>query len=812
MENKKEQFFFQIYQNQELTFQFDEGLSVFFGINGNSHIFCGNHHYELSMAGILVVNPLEVYRLLCPADASLLCLRVSRSVLALANWDYGNGCSCYAHSNMEETLEYRKIRELIAVIFQDYFENQDSSMITTTGMQLIDYLKRHFAVEGGNQTQRESTMERLKHILDTIHEHWNEDISLSEIASQEYLSVGYLSRFFHKYLNMNFSQYVKELRLNHSVHMLKENRTSITHISYECGFKTPSAFIEAFKQQYGQTPKQFRQGLKDQKNTENIHRDLQSDMTTLLAYLPEDSAEEIPSQTKQIIVNCAKLQSVDMNAWRRILNIGYAKDGLLANIQEQIRQAQKEIGFEFIRFHGLLDDDMHIYTEDKHGMPQFYFAYVDILFDFILSTGLKPYVELGFMPSLLARSQTRIFDRPSIISGCIDTEKWSLLIRGVIHHLIQRYGKEEVRRWQFTTISQNYVHLNCIRWDDYQDIYETAYRAVKEIDSGLEFGGPGVFPEYIDRGEGMRAFLDFVQERDCTPDFIAFQFYPHIYTNDPLFIDFTISQQSAPAILSEDPDYLTHSLDKMVSLLKEYNISNREIYLEESTSTLWQRDLSSDTCYKAVWLAKNMCDSYGRAVFGYWLLTDLMEERGALEDVFHGGYGLFTYNGIPKAGYHAMRLLSRMGNRLVDFGEGWMLTRKGDDYQLVAYNYCHYSNIYRYRYKRLTRAQDAYSVFEQGKVIRMQFRLGEIPDGKYRVERWEINRENGSAFDKWMEMGSPRYPDDHERCYLMQTAQPSYRVEVLRVHGEVHVEVLLHPMEMQMIHFCAINIAESKDE
>ena len=808
MGTRKEGISFQVFLNQEIAFQFAEGLSVFFGLNGESRIFCGNYQYELFSAGVLVVNPFEIYRLVCPADASVVCLHISRSVLNLANWNYGGKCSCYAHSGKVETEEYEKIRGLIAEIFQDYVEDQSSSMLTSAIMKLLDDLKMRFMIDGGAQPQRESSVWRLKNILDHVHEHWNEDISLSEIAKQEFLSVGYLSRFFHKYLNMNFSQYLKELRLSHSMQMLKQNHLSITHISYECGFKTPSTFIEAFKQQYGQTPGQFRQSQQDiqsQQIVDSSRNDLQSDMAALLAYLPEEKDMEIPSRTQQILVDCTKMLSEKSGSWRRILNIGYARDGLMAGIQDQIRHAQKEIGFEFIRFHGLLDVDMHIYSENEQGMPRFYFAYVDMLFDFILSVGLKPYVELSFMPPQIAREQTMIFDRPSVISGCTDLEKWGLLIRAVIHHFIQRYGREEVRGWRFTTISQSYVHLNCVRWEDYQKLYETAYRAVKELDEGLAFGGSGCFPEFIEQEDGMPACLNLVKDRNCLPDFIAFQFYPHIYTEDPLFMEFTLSQQSAPAILSDDRDYLVHSLDKLEHLLEQHELFDREIYLEESTSTLWQRDLSSDTCYKSVWLAKNMCDSHNRAVFGYWLLTDLLEERATLEDIFHGGYGLFTYNGIPKAGYYAMRLISRMGNRVIDSGEGWMLTQHGDDYQLLTYNYCHYSNIYRYRYKRLETPKEAYSVFEQGEILRLQFRLDGIPEGKYRVERWGITRENGSSFDKWMEIGSPRYPNEHELTYLMETAQPSYRVEVMRVHGELHVEVLLHPLEMEFLHFHALD-------
>ncbi|MDO4175422.1 MAG: hypothetical protein Q4D42_11730, partial [Eubacteriales bacterium] len=222
---------------------------------------------------------------------------------------------------------------------------------------------------------------------------------------------------------------------------------------------------------------------------------------------------------------------------------------------------------------------------------------------------------------------------------------------------------------------------------------------------------------------------------------------------------------------------------------------------EESTSTLWQRDLSSETCYKAAWLAKNMCESCDRAVFGYWLLTDLMEERATLETVFHGGYGLLTYNGIPKAGYQAMRLISRMGNTLIASGEGWLLTKSSDAYQLLAYNYCHYSRMYRYRYKRLDKPQEAYSVFETGNVLHMLFQLDGLPRGTYHIERRKITQEHGSSFDQWIKIGTPRYPTPDEQMYLIAMSQPIFQTETAEVSDVLQFEGVLRPLEVEFIYF-----------
>ena len=109
---------------------------------------------------------------------------------------------------------------------------------------------------------------------------------------------------------------------------------------------------------------------------------------------------------------------------QRLLNVGYARDVLMAPVQEQIRRAQREIGFTYIHFHGLFDEDTRIYRSDEQGNPQFDFTYLSLLFDFVLSQGLIPFVEFSFMPRPLAREQTCIFDRPSIISGCRDLDKW----------------------------------------------------------------------------------------------------------------------------------------------------------------------------------------------------------------------------------------------------------------------------------------------------------------------------------------------------------------------------------------------------
>lgn len=180
-------------------------------------------------------------------------------------------------------------------------------------------------------------------------------------------------------------------------------------------------------------------------------------------------------------------------------------------------------------------------------------------------------------------------------------------------------------------------------------------------------------------------------------------------------------------------------------------------------------------------------------------MTDYIEERSSLRHLFHGGYGLFTYNGIPKAGFQALRLLCRLGEQYVASGAGWFLTRSGKDYQLLFYNYCHYSNLYRYRYQQLTQPQDAYSVFEPGKIWRLQIRLQGIAPGVYRMDRRTVSRQSGSAFDTWLAMGGKDDPRPEEIAYLRETALPAYHTGTVKAEKEIYLNMTLRPLEVELI-------------
>lgn len=799
---------FQILQGEGSPYQLDPTLTIIFGLHGTAVIRQFDRTVDLPAAGVYVINPMSLYQITCDENAGVICMQIPRSVLYAAGWSENTLLSCCLRDADSADAVSMEIRRLYAVVFYTSFQNKGQAQLFRRGIELVSLLMEHFRGKdqdaGRGSTE---TIERLQAVLQTVHSRWKEPLSLSEIAAQQYVSASYLSRLFHKYMGVSFNAYLVDVRLGHAQHDLLTTERSVAEIAYDHGFKNVNSFISYFKQQYLTTPGQYRKKMSPNRQSPEKNAEETSDwMETLLAYLPPVEITDRPTEARNI-QGTAVVSGHGMeffHNWSQLMNIGYARDGLIETVQRQIRQAQREIGFRYLRFHGIFDDDMHIYQVKKDGSPWYNFTYVDLLFDFVLSAGMRPFVELGFMPSHLAKEQNTLFDRKCVISTFRYADGWEALIQATLAHWIERYGLTEVRKWRFTAFSINYAGLQEVpfTYEDYLEVYTATYRALKTLDTELRIGGPGGFADITLSSAVGRRFLQDVQEQGCVPDFFTIQCYPHEdILEDREFIQFTASQESSPSVISRDEDFTKHAAERVRKMLEEFGMRGMELVAVEWRPTLWQRDLSCDTCYTAAWLFKNAFSCGSRLdMMGYWLLTDFLEEWQVPGGVFCGGGGLFTVNQIPKAGYQSMLLLSMAGDELLADGEGWAVTRRGREIQIFFYHYCHYDTFYRYRYQRIRNPNEAYKAFEQKGTLHIELKLAGLPAGDYRQERYAVSRKAGSAYDKWLEIGAPAYLLPSDMRYITMASQPALKINEQSVGKQPYVvEATLQPHEIQVI-------------
>src|SRR5687767_9356698 len=134
--------------------------------------------------------------------------------------------------------------------------------------------------------------------------------------------------------------------------------------------------------------------------------------------------------------------------WEHTVGSDHAPVALRADWQLQLTRCHNELGFRYVRFHGLLSDDMGVVVREKDSLLYSFFN-LDQVFDFLLSIGMKPFVELSFMPSAIASGTRTVFDYQANVTLPRDYKQWTTLINRLVRHWIDRYGVKEVREWFF---------------------------------------------------------------------------------------------------------------------------------------------------------------------------------------------------------------------------------------------------------------------------------------------------------------------------------------------------------------------------
>ena len=428
---------------------------------------------------------------------------------------------------------------------------------------------------------------------------------------------------------------------------------------------------------------------------------------------------------------------------------------MFAKNQEILKDIQKNIGFKYIKFHGLLDDDMMVYSEDSKGNASISFTYIDMILDFLLSINLKPIMQLSFMPQALAKNPERtMFYSNSVISLPKDINKWKFLISSLVNHLRDRYGIKEIKKWPFFLWNEPDSIEELFGFNDktaFYNFYKSTYKAVKSVDKNLLFGSPSVLHSSIESSSWMMDFMCFCNENNCIPEFLNFHFYPISITSG--------QDRNAPfksnLILDQSENALNTSITNIKRIIQENNWNIKErIFMTEWNSTISHRDWLNDTVFKSAYIVKNILENYDQLrSFTYWTVSDLMEELKIPDEVFHGGLGLFTYNGIKKSHYYAFKMLSNLGNTLIGKGDGYFLTKSDRSIEMIFYNYQHFSEIYSKGELFDMTFKNRYTPFSNTTTMLIEMPLNGLENSTYIIKETIINRKFGSAFDIWIENG-----------------------------------------------------------
>ncbi|HTL69351.1 MAG TPA: hypothetical protein VL200_16925 [Lacunisphaera sp.] len=351
---------------------------------------------------------------------------------------------------------------------------------------------------------------------------------------------------------------------------------------------------------------------------------------------------------------------------------GRANEGLRADWQRQLRRVHAECGFRYIRFHGLFDDDMGVYQEDRRGRPVYNWQYVDELFDFLTGIGMKPFVELGFMPTALASGTQTIFWYRANVTPPKDYGRWEAFVAAFVRHCTERYGADEVRSWYFEVWNEpnldgfwmgNPQQLPWAKWApgamaEYFKLYAATARAVKSVDATYRVGGPAT------AGEGwIDEMLAFGAARNAPVDFIS----THSYATSSGHLD---ESGHAGTVFSPDRNAITGGVKAVRAKIAHSGLPNLPLHYTEWSASYTPSDPIHDNFVSAAFILDKI-RHIGAAAdsMSYWTFTDIFEEAGPRMTPFHGGFGLLNYQDLPKPAYFAYQFLNRLGDTELTCGD-----------------------------------------------------------------------------------------------------------------------------------------------
>lgn len=476
--------------------------------------------------------------------------------------------------------------------------------------------------------------------------------------------------------------------------------------------------------------------------------------------------------------------------------IGTGRMGLALQkeYQEQLKLVQKEIGFQYIRGHGLFCDDMAIYQErevDGESVTEYNFTYLDMVMDSYRDLGLKPFLELGFMPEKLAKGTQTVFYWKGNTTPPKSYEKWKQLIQAVLEHLIERYGREEaltypIEVWNEPNLPGFWEHADM---QEYFRLFAESFHAVKEVDERFRVGGPAVCGGSDEIW--IQAFMEFCKENRLYPDFIT----RHHYTIDfPEYIGhYGYAELTEPEVGFAN----LHTTREIIDSFAEYR--GLPIHITEFNTAYIPNCPLHDTNQNAAYIAHQLSRlGEDNESYSYWTFGDIFEEQGVPFTPFHGGFGLVANGCIPKPTFWTFAFYKRLkeaGSVCVHRDEHGVIVRTAEDgYQGIVWNHTTKRGI------------------GQLELV-YEFPCGEKQDNgqtQYCLITRRVDEHTCNPLKVWHDMGEPSGLSAEQKQLLQEASGPRIETKQLRAHnGILRVSILLE--ENAVVHLELKKVTKQQD-
>ena len=488
-----------------------------------------------------------------------------------------------------------------------------------------------------------------------------------------------------------------------------------------------------------------------------------------------------PAAPRVIDVDCSAVKGPRSTVYKRCVGAGRVGEGLRADWQAQLKTCKDAIGFEYLRCHGLLHDELGVYREDPQGNAIYNWQYIDMVYDYLLSIHVRPFVEIGFMPDDLASIKLddknpadltandpahpeklrniSVFWWKANVTPPKSYDKWDALIRALVQHWTDRYGADEVTQWYFEIWNEpnhpgffSPVH-EATRRDEYFELYAHTAKAVKSVNAAYRVGGPAAagntwVPELIDYCSKNQVPLDFISYHaygiggppgSTAPGSRGGGSGLDVEGKKMLWVSRNL-HGSADGANSRIRDIAKSAMPKL------------PIHITEWSASFSNHDPVHDSFFEAPYILEQLKHTETLGSMSYWTFTDIFEESGPALTPFEGGFGLINLEGIKKPAFFAYSFLNQLGDQeLVNSDErSWVAKDRSGGVQALFWD--------------LTdlRGNDPADdwiffrrVLEPKPKGNVTLKLSALKPGHYHLTVSHVGYEKNDAYTAYLKMGKP---------------------------------------------------------
>jgi len=446
------------------------------------------------------------------------------------------------------------------------------------------------------------------------------------------------------------------------------------------------------------------------------------------------------SEQDVIVIDATAARHPFPHIWESMFGSGRAILSLRDSYRHDLRAAKEITGFTYVRFHGIFNDEVGVYDEDSQGRPLYNFSYIDQIYDGLLANGVRPFVEISFMPNKLAANHIlhAFWYKPNV-SPPKDWSRWDELVAAFTQHLVDRYGIDEVAHWYFEVWNEPNLDFwaGQPKQDTYWELYDHSARAIKAISPRLRVGGPATA-----QAAWVGAFIRHCSEKNVPVDFVS----SHVYANDTAQ-DVFGSQEDIPR-----NRMVCRAVDKVHNQIKTSSTPTLPLIWSEFNASYKNETEVTDSVYMGPWLADTIrqCDGLVDSM-SYWTFSDVFEEQGVVKTPFYGGYGLLAADGIPKPAFNAFKLLHNLGEERISLdSDSALLTRRKNGSLVLA--------IWNYTPPEQSGSPRTITLHLKGTKAKLAL-----------ISR--LDHDHGDFHSVYEKMGAPRYPSQTQIGELREAAE-----------------------------------------